>query len=444
MTSDLTTGSVPKRLFRFALPLLFANVLQSLYQLVDMLVVGRFLGSPGLAAVSSAAMLCYVITSLCSGAATGGSVLVAQRQGAGDPEGLRRVIGALFILSGLIALAVTALGLLTCGPILRAMHVPGEALSLAHGYLLVICGGTFFVLGYNAVCGVLRGLGDSVSPLLFVALATAVNVALDLLLVGALGLGTVGAALATVCSQAVSCLAALRFCFRRGLFSGLQPRHFLPGRALSIALLRIGLPTAVQLSVVNLSYLLVTGWFNLHGTAAAAAAGVGLKVNTFAAMPCWAVGMAVTTMAGQCMGAGNPDRAAGALCWGLRLSLALCAGTVALVQLFAGPIVALFDPNPAVVAAGVTYLRICCSVNFAFYAAMYLFDSLATGVGAAGLAMGNAMLHSVVMRLALSWWLGGALGFSGLCWAEMLAPIPSALLGLLWFRLGRWRQRGPL
>ena len=227
MTSDLTTGSVPKRLFRFALPLLFANVLQSLYQLVDMLVVGRFLGSPGLAAVSSAAMLCYVITSLCSGAATGGSVLVAQRQGAGDPEGLRRVIGALFTLSGLIALAVTALGLLTCGPILRAMHVPGEALSLAHGYLLVICGGTFFVLGYNAVCGVLRGLGDSVSPLLFVALATAVNVALDLLLVGALGLGTVGAALATVCSQAVSCLAALRFCFRRGLFSGLQPRHFL-------------------------------------------------------------------------------------------------------------------------------------------------------------------------------------------------------------------------
>lgn len=143
-------------------------------------------------------------------------------------------------------------------------------------------------------------------------------------------------------------------------------------------------------------------------------------------------------------GAGDPDRAAGALRWGLHLSLALCAGTVALVQLFAGPIVALFDPNPAVVAAGVTYLRICCSVNFAFYAAMYLFDSLATGVGAAGLAMGNAMLHSVVMRLALSWWLGGALGFSGLCWAEMLAPIPSALLGLLWFRLGRWRQRGPL
>ena len=137
-------------------------------------------------------------------------------------------------------------------------------------------------------------------------------------------------------------------------------------------------------------------------------------------------------MAGQCMGAGDPDRAAGALRWGLHLSLALCAGTVALVQLFAGPIVALFDPNPAVVAAGVTYLRICCSVNFAFYAAMYLFDSLATGVGAAGLAMGNAMLLSVVMRLALYWW------------AEMLAPIPSALLGLLWFRLGRWRRRGPL
>ena len=181
-----------------------------------------------------------------------------------------------------------------------------------------------------------------------------------------------------------------------------------------------------------------------HGTAAAAAAGVGLKVNTFAAMPCWAVGTAVTTMAGQNMGAGDPNRAAGTARWGLALSLALCGVTVVLFQLFAGPMVALFDPDPAVVAAGVTYLRICCSVNFIFYTAMYTFDSFATGVGAAGLAMGNALLHSVVMRLALSWTLGGAMGYPGLCLAEMLAPIPSALLALLWFRLGRWRKRGRL
>lgn len=443
MELDLTTGSVPGRLARFALPIFFANLLQSLYNLVDMAVVGRFLGGDGLAAVSSATMLCYVLTSICSGVTTGGSVLVAQFQGAGDAISRRRATGNLFTLSAATAALLTPAGLLVYGPVLRFMSVPGKALGMSMEYMAVICAGTVFVLGYNAVCAVLRGMGDSKSPLIFVALATGVNIALDILFVGPLDMGAAGAALATVAAQGISFLTALFHLRRKGLLAGLSRRDFIPDGRLCAAILRIGLPTAVQLSVVNLSYLLVTGMFNVYGTAVAAAAGVGLKLNTIAAMPCWAVGQAVTTMAGQCMGAGDPDRAGRTAKSGLALALAAAGLTAVLVFLFAPGLISLFDPDPEVVAAGSTYLRICCSVNFLAYATMYIFDSFATGVGCAGLAMGNALLHSVVVRLSLSRLFAVTLGhgFLGLCWAEMLAPFPCAVIGIVFFCAGRWKKR---
>lgn len=443
MEHDLTRGSVPGQLARFALPLFFANLLQTLYNMVDLFIVGRFLGSPGLAALSSAVSLCYIITSICTGVTTGGSVLVAQYQGAGDPNARRAATGALFSLSAATAVAVTLASLLAYGPVLRAMRVPADALPMALDYMLVISLGTVFVLGYNAVCAVLRGMGDSKSPLTFVAIATVVNILLDLLLVGPLGMGAAGAALATVAAQGLSFLIALVTLRRRGFLAGLHRQDFAFHPQRWGAILRIGAPTAVQLSVVNLSYLLVTGMFNVYGTAVAAAAGVGLKLNTMAAMPCWAVGQAVTTMAGQCMGHGDPDRAGRTAKAGLVLALSVSGVMAVLVFLFAPQLIAIFDPAPDVVEAGAVYLRICCSVNFLAYAAMYVLDSFATGVGSATLGMVNALLHSIVMRLSLSWLFGTALGygFLGLCWAEMAAPFPCAVVGIVFFCRGRWKTK---
>lgn len=443
METNLTQGGVTGALVRFALPLFFANLLQSFYSVVDMAVVGRFLGAPGLTALSSAAMLCYVITAVCSGVATGGGVLAAQFLGRGDRPALRKTAGALFSLSALSAAVVTLLSYLLYSPVLRAMAVPAAALPLALDYMSVTCAGTMFVLGYNAVCAVLRGMGDSKSPLLFVAVAAAVNIGLDLLLVGGLGMGTSGAAMATVAAQGLSFLFALLCLRRRGFFQDFRREDFSIQPRLWGSILRIGLPTAVQLSVVNLSYLAATGMFNACGTAAAAAAGVGLKLNTFVSMPCWAVGQAVTTMAGQCMGAEDIRRAGRTVKAGLALALAV-SGLTAAGVFFAAPwLIAFFDPSPDVVAYGTYYLHTCCSVNFLAYVVMYLFDSFATGVGYAGFAMCNALLHSVVIRLGLSWLLGNALrwGFTGLCWAEMLAPFPCALAGILFFRAGRWKGR---
>ena len=306
----------------------------------------------------------------------------------------------------------------------------------------VICWGTVFVFGYNAVCAVLRGLGDSKSPLLFVGTASLVNIGLDFLLVGGLGMGAAGAAWATVASQAVSFLLSLIFLRRRGFFAGFTPASFRVGRDKAALILRIGLPSAIQMGVLNLSYLLVTGMLNSYGVVVAAAAGVGLKVNTFAAMPCWAVGAGVTTMAGQCVGAGDAERAVKTAKTGVALAVGVSAVMVALVFLFAGSIVSLFDGDSAVVAEGARYLRICCCLNCLVYAAMYIYDSFATGVGAAWLAMVNSLLQSLVFRLLFSLLLerGLSLGRLGLYWAECLSPIVPAVIGGVFFYSGYWRR----
>ena len=442
MEQDLTAGSVPAQLIRFSLPLLAANLLQSFYNLVDMAVVGRFVGKDGLAAVSSAVLLCYIISALCSGVTMGGGVLCAQYTGAGDRAALRETVGTLFTVSSLCSLGVTLLGLLVYRPVFILMNVPPEALPHALAYMPVICWGTVFVFGYNAVCAVLRGLGDSKSPLLFVGTASLVNIGLDFLLVGGLGMGAAGAAWATVASQAVSFLLSLVFLRRRGFFAGFTPASFRVGRDKAALILRIGLPSAIQMGVLNLSYLLVTGMLNSYGVVVAAAAGVGLKVNTFAAMPCWAVGAGVTTMAGQCVGAGDAERAVKTAKTGVALAVGVSAVMVALVFLFAGSIVSLFDGDCAVVAEGARYLRICCCLNCLVYAAMYIYDSFATGVGAAWLAMVNSLLQSLVFRLLFSLLLerGLGLGRLGLYWAECLSPIVPAVIGGVFFYSGYWRR----
>jgi len=282
-----------------------------------MAVVGRFVGGAGLAAVSSASRINYLITSLGFGITIGGA-LVAQYKGARDEAGMREAAGALRFVSMVVAALLTA------------------------------------------------------------------NALLDLILVGPLRMSTRGAALATVASQGLA-----------------------------------------------------------FGVAVAAAASIGLGVNTFAAMPCWAIGQAITTMAGQNMGSGDVERAAKTARTGALLGAAANALAVILVQAFTGPIVVLFAGDPAIVECGILYLRICCSLNCLAYAVMYELDCFATGVGDSLFALSNTLMQSVVMRLLLSWLLAFGLGhgFKGLFWAEMLCPLPSFIAGTIYFRIGRWKRR---
>lgn len=439
---SLLTGSIPQKLITFALPLFLANLLQAFYNVVDMLVVGKIVGETGLAAISNASMLCFIINSLCIGLTMGGSVFVAQYKGANDPKGQQDTIGMLFLLSLTASVVVTILGLAVYAPLLRVLDIPADAYQDACDYMKIICWGTVFVFGYNAVCSILKGLGDSRTPLYFVGLATVINVVLDLVLVGPFSLGTAGAAWATVTAQGISFAGSLAYLRRHKLGFSLKKVEF--QREKLLAILKVGLPTAIQMVVVNTAYLLVTGMLNQFGTSVAAASGVGLKINTFAGMHCWAIGQAITAMVGQCMGAGQIERARKVVRSGLLLNLAVTAAVVVAVQLLAEPLICLFDSTSSeVIRDGVLYLRICCSVNSLVYAAMYTLDSFAIGVGAAHVAMINALLDAVFVRLPVGCLLAFSLslGFPGIYLGQALSPILPALVGLIYFKRKAWEGR---
>ena len=441
---DLTTGNVSKKLIKFAVPLLLANLLQSFYSIMDMLVVGRFVGETGLAAISNASMISFIINSICIGVTMGGTVLVAQYKGADDEEGQRETVGTLFSLSFFASLLVTVSGLLVYRPLFQILRVPAGSMQDACDYMRIICCVTVFVFGYNAVCSVMKGLGDSKSSLYFIAAAAVVNILLDLLLVGPFGMGTAGAAYATVFSQGIS-LAISICCLRRKTFIfPFRLKNFAVQPEKMAAVLKVGLPTAVQMAVVNISYLMITGMLNQFGVSVAAASGVGLKVNTFAGMPCWAVGQAVTAMAGQNMGAGRTDRVKKTTETGLRLNLLITLMAVVLVQLFAGQIIMLFEPqNKELIADGILYLRICCGINSLVYAALYTFDSFAIGIGAANIAMVNALLDAAVVRLPVSWLLAftAGMGFPGVYVGQALSPLLPFLVGWLYFKNKGWESK---
>lgn len=442
--NDLTTGSVTKQLFRFAIPLFLANLLQSLYNIADMLVVGRIVGSAGVAAISNASSLVFIINAICMGITMGGTVLIAQYRGAKDVQGQKRTVGTIYSMTAVIAGMITIAGLLLNKQILTWMNVPEEAYQDACEYMLVIFIGTIFVFGYNATCSILRGFGDSKSPLYFVMVAAVVNVFLDYILVGPFKLGTVGAAYATIIAQAISFGISVIYLKRQNFLFDFQLSSFKIQRSTLLKLLKVSLPTAIQMTVVNISYLIIAVVINKYGVITAAAAGIGLKINTFAGMPCWAIGQAVTTMVGQSMGAKLLQRTKKIAKTGFVGSLLVSLVAIVFIQLFAEPLIRLFDPSSKeVLAAGVTYLRICCCWNSLFYATMYNFDSFAVGVGFANLAMVNALLDALLIRLPLCWFLGNLLefGVKGIYWAQALSPIIPACIGLIYFLSKKWYDR---
>lgn len=362
---NLLSGSVPKKLAAFAFPLLLANILQSFYNVVDMLVVGQIVGDTGLAAINNASKLCYIINSICIGMTMGGAVLIAQYKGANDKKGQAETFQTLAILSFVSALLVTVIGLIFYQPLFRVLNVPEDAYQDACDYMKIICWGTIFVFGYNAVCSVLKGLGDSKSPLYFVGIATIINIVLDILLVGPFGMGTAGAAYATITAQGISFVISIFYLRKHKVFfSANVHKKFALHMDKLVSILKVGLPTAIQMVVVNTAYLLVTGMLNQFGTSVSAASGVGLQINTFAGMPCWAIGQAVTAMVGQCMGAGEIKRARKVVKIGLLLNISVTLVVVIVVQVFAEQLILLFGSTSAeVINDGVYYLRVCCGVN---------------------------------------------------------------------------------
>ncbi|BDE95461.1 MATE family efflux transporter [Raoultibacter timonensis] len=441
---DFTQGSVVKHLIKFGLPLLAANILQYCYQAADMIVVGQVMGNDGLVAISNASMISFCIGSFAIGMTGGGTVVLARCKGAGDAAGQRTASAAVFVLSALCALAVTVPGIMFVLPVFTALGVPGPSLDEAVSYMVIVSAGSIFTFGYNAACSLMRALGDARGPLAFIAVASVVNVVLDIAFVGVLGWEVAGAAWATVIAQALSCALALRHLFAR--HPSARPR-FGFGRAFARSaaeVLKVGVPSASQMIVVNISYLLVTGMLNAYGTDVAAASGIGLKISTFAGLPCWAMGQAATAMTSQNAGAQRVERMRSIVRASCGISVAIIALIAVATQAFAYDLALLFGASGTeAIETTVLYLRITCSVNSAFYALMYCFDSFALGSGSPNLALVNAVLDAVAIRFGLAWVLGTVfgMGFVGVYLAQALSPVLPVLVGWAYYLRGTWKVR---
>ena len=338
MQNDLTTGSVFRNVVSFSLPYLLSYFLQTLYGMADLFIIGQFEGVASTTAVSIGSQVMHMLTVMLVGLAMGATVSIAQAAGGGDKKRTASAIGNTVTLFMLLSLALTALLLALRGGIVSIMSTPEEAVQGTLAYLTVCFIGIPFITAYNIIASIFRGLGDSKSPMYFIAVACVVNIALDYYFMGTLHLGPAGAALGTTLSQAVSVLVSLAIILKRRLIS-VRRADFRPQRAVMGKLLQIGVPVALQDGFIQVSFVIITIIANRRGLTDAAAVGIVEKIIGFLFLIPSSMLSTVSALGAQNIGAGKPERARLTLRYAAMIACSFGIAVVILIQFIAEPLV---------------------------------------------------------------------------------------------------------
>ena len=356
MEKNLTTGSVFKNLVVFSLPYLLSFCLQTLYGMADLFIIGQYEGVAATTAVSVGSQVMHMLTVMIVGLAMGTTVSIGQAVGAGDRRRAAQDVGNTVSLFMALSLVLTAALLLLVRPIVSVMSTPVEAVEGAVRYLTICFIGIPFITAYNILSSIFRGMGDSKSPMYFIAIACAANIALDYLFMGAMRLGPAGAALGTTLAQAVSVIVSLAVIAKKHMLP-LQKRDFTPCRPVMQKILSIGVPVALQDGFIQISFIIITIIANRRGLTDAAAVGIVEKVIGFLFLIPSSMLSSVSALGAQNIGAGRRDRAVLTLRYAIVLVSAIGLTLGVLIQFIADPIVGLFTPDAAVIHAGGQYLR---------------------------------------------------------------------------------------
>ncbi|MFR5601761.1 MAG: MATE family efflux transporter, partial [Lachnospiraceae bacterium] len=360
MHQDLTSGSITKTMLFFAVPMILGNLLQQFYNIADTLIVGRFLGPQALAAVGSAYTLMTFLTSILLGLCMGSGAVFSIRYGERDQERLKKSIFLSFVLIGIVTIGINLFVFLLIDPIIRLLQVPAEIYEMMRSYLWVIFMGISFTFLYNYFASLLRAVGNSVVPLIFLAISALLNIVLDLLFVITLERGVAGAAEATVIAQAVSAMGILFYTWFKFPEFRIQRKYMQFDRHILKELSQFSFLTCIQQSVMNFGILMVQGLVNSFGTTVMAAFAAAVKIDSFAYMPVQDFGNAFSTFVAQNYGAGKQDRIKGGIRSAVRTALLFCILVSTLVCLFAAPLMTIFvrPEETQIIEIGVQYLRI--------------------------------------------------------------------------------------
>lgn len=439
-TRDMTAGNPAGHILYFALPLLAGSLLQQFYNMVDSWVVGRYVGDGALAAVGVGFPVLTMFSSLFIGLSNGGTVVIAQFFGAGKTDRVRDAVDTVYAAFLMSIVPLTALALLAVGPILRLLQVEPGAYDEACLYLTAVCAGLTGSVGYNLNAGILGGLGNSRSTLLFLAVASVMNIALDLALVLVCGLGVLGVALGTIIAQAFSWLFGVAYINRRypEISLRLFPRTF--DRALFRQIMGIGLPAGVQMSLVALGAMVVMGKINSYGKEFTAGYNVGFRLDQLAFLPIQSLSSAVVSFVGQNTGARRPDRVRQGVQITVMLSAAWAVLMTAVLMPFSEPLVAFFSDTPAVVHAGAVYLN--CIMPFYFlFAVMFCLNNAMRGAGDSVFPMVNVILSLILVRVPAVYWLADRFGPDYMYYGMAVGWTVGLALSAAHYFSGRWKQK---
>ncbi len=444
---DLTTGPIGRTLLLFALPTLGSSILQSLNGSINAIWIGQFLGERALAATTNANIIMFLLIAAVFGFGMAATILIGQNMGRRDVDAMRRVLGTSLGLFTVLSIATVVVGLFAAPAILRVLATPAEVYPLALAYLRVIF--VAMVPGFLTVLltMALRGTGDSITPLKFMALGSVVDVALNPLLIRGFGpipaLGIEGSALATLIANGVSLVALLVFIYARDLpirLRGAEWRYIVPDRALLRTIVIKGVPMGLQMLVVSTSALAMIGLVNRHGTATTAAYGAANQLWTYVQMPAMAVGAAVSAMAAQNIGAGAWDRVGRITRVGILTNLALTGGLVAILTVLDRHILWLFLGQDSVAVGIATRINLIAGWSFVLFGVSMV---LSATVRANGAVIGPLVILAAAMfplRLGMAAGLEPSWGSDAIWWSFPAGSMGSMLLMIGYYRHGGWRR----
>ena len=443
ISKDFTKGNIVWQLLMFTLPFMASNALQVLYSTIDMVIVGKYVGTPGLSAVSQSSQILSFATMVCLGFSNAGQVLISQALGAGKRKEINEIIGTLFGMILGMGLFLSCAILLARQWIMSVMNIPAESWEMAADYMIICGGGLVFTAGYNMVSAALRGMGDSRRPFLFIGIASFVNLILDILFTGMLGFGVAGAAWATIIGQAVSFLFSIYYLYRSREAFGFDFRRksFIPRKKYVKMIAELGTPMAIQSGCINLSMLFVNAMVNNVGVVASATFGVGVRIDDIINKISQGLQFAAMPMISQNIAAGERKRSRQVVWFVWLFSFVLMAFFIAVYYVFGRQLFMLFSDDTKVHDMSATFIR---AILWMFPAMSIMRGSNAfiQGIGNAKLSMVLALLDGVVLRIGLSWLFGIVLdwGFFGFVLGYGLAPYGCAVPGMIYFLSEVWQR----
>jgi putative MATE family efflux protein len=439
---DLTSGNETKLILRFATPMLLGNLFQQLYNVVDSVIVGKFLGTEALAAVGSSFPIVFSLVSLIIGVASGGTIVIAQYFGARNFERVKASIGTLYLFLFWASLTVTVIGIIFSGSIFRLIQLPEEIIPQAKTYLNIYFLGMIGFFGFNATSAILRGLGDSKTPLYFLILSTVFNIAFDLLFVMVFKWGIAGVAIATVISQAGAFITAVFYLNRTHEVIKISWREFEFDNDIFRKTLRIGLPTGLQHTFVSLGMAVVQVIVNRFGTNVIAAYAAASRLDSLATLPAMNFGMALSTFVGQNIGAGKTERIKSGLKSTLIMSSVVSLAGTFIMIFFGRYLIQMFvKSNEAeVIQVGTEYLVIVGSF-FVVFSAMFAINGVMRGAGDTVIPMFITFFSLWMVRIPVAYLLSERIGESGIWWAIPVAWLTGVILAYMYYRTGRWKAK---